>query len=75
MMRIFKLLIMAANTPFYLAKIKKEISITIKKNSSDAIIITAVMSIVKTRMEISVIVITIMDNKSSENDDIDAMVD
>ena len=73
MMRIFMYLIRSTDAPFYLVIIEKRIPIAEKAKSADAIIITAVMSLVgdeiiyeSIALVISDIVITMEENKSDD---------
>ena len=66
MMRIFMYLIRSTDAPFYLVIIEERIPIAEKAKSADAIIITAVMSLVGDEKEIRDIVITMEENKSDD---------
>ena len=67
MMRIFMYLIRSTDAPFYLVIIEERIPIAEKAKSADAIIITAVMSLVGDENVIMDIVITMEDNKSDDD--------
>ena len=66
MMRIFMYLIRSTDAPFYLVIIEERIPIAEKAKSADAIIITAVMSLVGDEKVIRDIVITMEENKSDD---------
>ena len=75
-MRILSFLIAPANAPFYLAESPKRIPIAAKENAADAIVTTAVMSLVGEEIiygnnitTASIIVITMDDAISSNRDD------